>query len=103
MIDLNYINVYHIADFSESQNKNNDRNYLRDSKIENTDTSEQSDDYEINNENTTEQNTVTASEFDNSDDKIIVHFTTVKVIKSHIYKDCQQAFSSDNLFHKHIH
>ena len=40
MINSDYINAYYMMNFSESQDKNNDEDYLRDSKIENTDTSE---------------------------------------------------------------
>ena len=102
MINSEYLNAYYTIDFQQSQDENNDRNYLRESETEIIDKSEQSDNHEIDDENITKQNVVIALKFENSDDEIITHFAVIKVMKSHIYKDCQQAFNFSNLLHKHI-
>ena len=54
MINLKYLNAYHIMNFPESQDKYNDKDYLKNLKIKNINTLEQSDNCKVDNENNTE-------------------------------------------------
>ena len=60
---------------------------MKNLKAENADMLKHIDDYEVDNDNTTEENVIIL-EFDDLDEEIIAYFATAEVMKSHICRNC---------------
>ena len=88
MINSKYSNAYHIIDFLELQSENNNKSYLKNLKVKNAKTLKHTNDHKINNENEVKEDVIT-SELNNFNEEIVTHFTTVKVMKFYIYRNCQ--------------